>query len=112
MGKFTGLLLASDYDNTLTYTAEALRLCAPMPPVSDVNQAALRYFMAEGGVFSVATGRAKPAFEVVARGVPMNGPTILFNGAAIYDFAAVSQGLRTLPATVPHPLSSCKFLIF
>ena len=88
MGKFTGLLLASDYDNTLTYTAEALRLCAPMPPVSDVNQAALRYFMAEGGVFSVATGRAKPAFEVVAHGVPMNGPTILFNGAAIYDFAA------------------------
>lgn len=88
MGKFTGLLLASDYDNTLTYTAEALRLCAPMPPVSDVNQAALRHFMAEGGVFSVATGRAKPAFEVVAHGVPMNGPTILFNGAAIYDFAA------------------------
>lgn len=113
MGKFTGLLLASDYDNTLTYTAEALRLCAPMPPVSDVNQAALRYFMAEGGVFSVATGRAKPAFEVVAHGVPMNGPTILFNGAAIYDFAAgrylytaflpdivrthIAQALRALP---------------
>ena len=113
MGKFTGLLLASDYDNTLTYTAEALRLCAPMPPVSDVNQAALRYFMAEGGVFSVATGRAKPAFEVVAHGVPMNGPTILFNGAAIYDFAAgrylytaflpdivrthIAQTLRALP---------------
>ena len=113
MGKFTGLLLASDYDNTLTYTAEALRLCAPMPPVSDVNQAALRYFMAEGGVFSVATGRAKPAFKVVAHGVPMNGPTILFNGAAIYDFAAgrylytaflpdivrthIAQTLRALP---------------
>ena len=113
MGKFTGLLLASDYDNTLTYTAEALRLCTPMPPVSDVNQAALRHFMAEGGVFSVATGRAKPAFEVVAHGVPMNGPTILFNGAAIYDFAAgrylytaflpdivrthIAQALRALP---------------
>ena len=113
MGKFTGLLLASDYDNTLTYTAEALRLCAPMPPVSDVNQAALRHFMAEGGIFSVATGRAKPAFEVVAHGVPMNGPTILFNGAAIYDFAAgrylytaflpdivrthIAQTLRALP---------------
>ena len=88
MGKFTGLLLASDYDNTLTYTEEALRLCAPMPPVSAANQAAIRYFMAEGGIFSVATGRAKPAFEVVAPSVPMNGPTVLFNGAAIYDFAA------------------------
>ena len=87
MGKFTGLLLASDYDNTLTYTEEALRLCRPMPPVSKANQAAIRYFMAEGGTFSVATGRAKPAFEAVADGVPMNGPTVLFNGAAIYDFS-------------------------
>lgn len=87
MGKFTGLLLASDYDNTLAYTEEALRLCRPMPPVSKANQAAIRYFMAEGGIFSVATGRAKPAFEAVADGVPMNGPTVLFNGAAIYDFS-------------------------
>lgn len=87
MGKFTGLLLASDYDNTLTYTEEALRLCRPMPPVSKANQAAIRYFMAEGGIFSVATGRAKPAFEAVVDGVPMNGPTVLFNGAAIYDFS-------------------------
>lgn len=87
MGKFTGLLLASDYDNTLTYTEEALRLCRPMPPVSKANQAAIRYFMAESGIFSVATGRAKPAFEAVADGVPMNGPTVLFNGAAIYDFS-------------------------
>jgi len=87
MGKFTGLLLASDYDNTLTYTEEALRLCRPMPPVSKANQAAIRYFMAEGGIFSVATGRAKPAFEAVADGVPMNAPTVLFNGAAIYDFS-------------------------
>ena len=87
MGKFTGLLLASDYNNTLTYTEEALRLCRPMPPVSKANQAAIRYFMAEGGIFSVATGRAKPAFEAVADGVPMNGPTVLFNGAAIYDFS-------------------------
>lgn len=90
MGKFTGLLLASDYDNTLAYTEEALRLCRPMPPVSKANQAAIRYFMAEGGIFSVATGRAKPAFEAVADGVPMNGPTVLFNGAAIYDFSTGS----------------------
>lgn len=87
MGKFTGLLLASDYDNTLAYTEEALRLGHPMPPVSNANQQAIRYFMAEGGIFSVATGRAKPAFEAVAGGVPMNGPTVLFNGAAIYDFS-------------------------
>lgn len=86
MGKFDGLLLVSDFDNTLVYTEEALRLCVDMPPVSDVNRAAVEHFMAEGGIFSIATGRAKPAFETVMDGIPMNGPTVLFNGAAIYDF--------------------------
>ena len=86
MGKFDGLLLVSDFDNTLVYTEEALQKCVDMPPVSDENRAALEYFMANGGIFSVATGRAKPAFETVVDGIPMNGPTVLFNGAAIYDF--------------------------
>ena len=86
MGKFDGLLLVSDFDNTLVYTEEALRLCVDMPPVSDVNRAAVEHFMAEGGIFSIATGRAKPAFETVVDGIPINGPTVLFNGAAIYDF--------------------------
>ena len=27
-----------------------------------------------------------PPFETVVDGIPMNGPTVLFNGAAIYDF--------------------------
>ena len=43
--------------------------------------------MRRGGTFSVATGRALPSFSRVREGVPMNGPTVLFNGAAIYDFA-------------------------
>lgn len=86
MGKFDGLLLVSDFDNTLVYTEEALQKCVDMPPVSPGNRAALEYFMAQGGIFSVATGRAKPAFETVVDGIPMNGPTVLFNGAAIYDF--------------------------
>lgn len=86
MGKFDGLLLVSDFDNTLVYTEEALQKCVDMPPVSPGNRAALEYFMANGGTFSVATGRAKPAFETVVEDIPMNGPTVLFNGAAIYDF--------------------------
>lgn len=106
MGKFTGLLLASDYDNTLTYTEEALRLCQPMPPVPDANQEAIRYFMSEGGIFSVATGRAKPAFERVAADVPMNGPTILFNGAAIYDFPTGNTCVRRFCRTRPRTASS------
>ncbi len=87
MGIFDGMLLISDFDNTLVYTEDALRLCVDMPSLSDKNRAAVTHFMAEGGIFSVATGRAKPAFETVVDDIPMNGPSILFNGAAIYDFS-------------------------
>ena len=86
MGKFNGVLIASDYDNTLVYTENALKGLEPMPDLLPENREAIEYFMAQGGVFSVATGRALPAFDTVREGLPMNGPTILFNGAAIYDF--------------------------
>ena len=88
MGKFDGVLIASDYDNTISFTEGALLAGMPPPPVSAKNREALEYFMAEGGTFSVATGRAKPSFDGLRHGIPMNGPTILFNGAAIYDYAA------------------------
>ncbi len=104
MGKITGVLLASDFDNTLVYTESALKGLEPIPELLPENRQAIEYFMAEGGTFSIATGRALPSFEVVRPGLPMNGPTILFNGAAIYDFKA-EQYLCTafLPDTVrPH----------
>ena len=104
MGKFTGVVLASDFDNTLVYTENALKGLEPMPELLPENRQAIEYFMAEGGTFSIATGRALPSFEIVRPGLPMNGPTILFNGAAIYDFKA-KQYLCTafLPDTVrPH----------
>ena len=75
-----------------------------MPELLPENRQAIEYFMAEGGTFSIATGRALPSFEIVRPGLPMNGPAILFNGAAIYDFKA-EQYLCTafLPDTVrPH----------
>ena len=88
MGKFDGVLIASDFDNTMVYTEGSLRTGTPPPPVSQKNRDAVAYFMAEGGIFSVATGRALPSFAKVQPHIPMNGPTILFNGAAIYDFSA------------------------
>lgn len=88
MGKFDGVLIASDYDNTMAFTEGSLFTGTPPPPVSEKNRKAVEYFMAEGGIFSVSTGRALPAFDAVRADVPMNGPTILFNGAAIYDYSA------------------------
>ena len=88
MGKFDGVLLASDFDNTLIYTERALRTGEPVPPLPERNRRALEYFMSEGGRFAVATGRALAAFMNYAGAVPMNAPGVVCNGAAIYDFAA------------------------
>ena len=88
MGKFTGVLLASDFDNTLVYTEAALRAGTPTPPLSKENREALEYFMAEGGKFAIATGRALASFIRFADMVPMNAPGVVCNGAALYDFCA------------------------
>lgn len=86
MGKFTGVLLASDFDNTLLNTETARRNGSAVPDVSAENKAALREFMEQGGRFAIATGRALAAFEKFAEQVPMNAPGILCNGAVLYDF--------------------------
>ncbi|MBE6963256.1 MAG: HAD family phosphatase [Ruminococcaceae bacterium] len=87
MGKFDGVLLASDFDNTLVYTERALRSGTELQPPSRKNCEALEYFMAEGGRFAVATGRALPAFARYADGIPMNAPCVVCNGAVLHDFA-------------------------
>ena len=86
MGKFDGVLLASDFDNTILNTERSRRTGCPVPPISRRNLDALRYFMEHGGRFAVATGRALPAFRMFADQVPMNAPAVVCNGAALYDF--------------------------
>ena len=54
MGKFDGVLLASDFDDTL-YDKHL--------QVPQRNRLALEYFMAQGGRFAVATGRAFEGME-------------------------------------------------
>ena len=87
MGRFDGVLLASDFDNTLIYTEDALRSDKPVPPLSRENREALEWFMAEGGRFAIATGRALAALVKYVDQVPMNAPGVVCNGAALYDFA-------------------------
>lgn len=99
MGKFTGMLLVSDYDNTLLYTDPTLKHGAPMPPMPQRNLDAIRYWMGEGGVFAVATGRSLAAYRRAGQTVPTNAPTIVDNGGAIYDFRTGEYVLtRFLPA--------------
>jgi Cof subfamily protein (haloacid dehalogenase superfamily) len=92
--KFEGVILACDFDNTLIYTEAALRTGQPVPPLSQGNRYALESFMAQGGLFTIATGRALAAFEKLAPLVPMNAPCVVCNGAAIYDFST-KQYLET-----------------
>ena len=80
MGKFDGVLLASDFDNTILNTELPRRTGCPIPPISQRNVEALRYFMDNGGRFAVATGRALPAFRMFAEQVPMNAPAVVCNG--------------------------------
>lgn len=87
MGKFDGVLLASDYDNTLLNTEAGRAPGAPTPHLSERTRDALRYFMDRGGRFAVATGRALASIEKFAGEIPMNCPAVICNGAALYDFA-------------------------
>ena len=87
MGKFDGVLLCSDFDNTIVDTAAVLRGEIDEILPGERTLQALRYFMDNGGSFTVVTGRALAAFINHAHEVPMNVPSVLCNGAAIYDFA-------------------------
>lgn len=86
MAKFDHVLLASDFDNTLVYTQGALERGEDIPPMSARNREALDYFLANGGLFAVSTGRALPAFAPYVRDLPCNVPCVIANGAALYDF--------------------------
>lgn len=69
----------SDIDGTL------LRRDTPL--TRDVTDAA-RDFTARGGLLSLCSGRSLPAVTEVARAIGVNAPSILYGGAAIYDFQA------------------------
>lgn len=77
MGKFKGVLLVSDFDDTLYNSRQE---------VSCRDREALAYFVREGGHFTVATGRARSTFSPYVHLVPINAPVVLSNGSLLYDF--------------------------
>jgi len=76
MGIFSDVLLTVDYDRTLT---------APDSTIPERNLEAIRYFIENGGVFTVNTGRSLPMTRVFRDRVPVNAPLLLYNGSAAYD---------------------------
>jgi len=92
LGKFDGVLLVSDYDDTLYGTDSS---------VSEENRTAIRHFIAEGGTFSIATGRAHTTFapQMDREHLTLNAPVILSNGSAVYDFVSEKMLRQTFLPT-------------
>lgn len=73
---FSDILLAVDYDRTLT---------APDSSLPHRNIEAIEYFIANGGAFTVNTGRSLPMAQPFLGKVPLSAPLLLYNGSAAYD---------------------------
>ncbi len=76
MGKFDGILLASDMDGTLLDDNRS---------IGKASIEALNYFTKNGGNFALATGRTRPATEAYRDLLPCNAPGVYLNGAIICD---------------------------
>ena len=88
MGKFSNILLVSDFDRTMTDHQGHI-------PQSNLD--AIRAFMDQGGAFTIATGRSLPMSRYRFEEIPMNAPLLVFNGAACFD-------LQTRQLLFCHPL--------
>lgn len=76
MGLFSDILLTVDYDHTMTGTDSS---------VPERNLEAVRYFMENGGAFTLNTGRSFPMSKTCREIVQVNAPLLLYNGAAAYN---------------------------
>ena len=76
MGKFDGILIATDLDGTLVSEGK----------ISKENADAIRYFQSEGGLFTLATGRyASHIKENFGNDINFNMCVMTLNGNVLYD---------------------------
>lgn len=76
MGIFDGLLLVSDLDGTLLNSQSK---------IGDKTHEKLKYFMENGGRFSVATGRTAGSMSLNLPDILTNAPSVFHSGAIIFD---------------------------
>lgn len=88
MANFSDILLTVDFDRTLT---------APDSTIPKRNLEAIRYFMDNGGAFTVNTGRSIPMYSSLMDVIPVNAPLLLYNGSAAYD-------MKKQELTFSHPI--------
>jgi HAD superfamily hydrolase (TIGR01484 family) len=73
---YSDVLLCVDFDRTLT---------ALDGSIPERNIEAIRYFMANGGRFTVNTGRTYVSFKPFLDIVPINAPLLLMNGSGCWE---------------------------
>lgn len=78
---FSDFLLTVDFDRTLT---------GPDSKIPQRNLDAIEYFMANGGSFTVNTGRSTSTFWKYLDTIPVNAPFLLYNGSAAYEKGQLS----------------------
>ncbi|MBR4116628.1 MAG: HAD-IIB family hydrolase [Clostridia bacterium] len=76
MGLFDGCLITSDIDDTLVFSGT----------INKKNIEKIEYFISEGGMFSLATGRSANAISKVTSALKRFSPSIVANGSMIYDY--------------------------
>lgn len=75
MGKYSGILLCSDFDGTF-FTGKT---------IPQENIKAVKHFRENGGAFTIVSGRDEDFLISATKEVDISAPFVLFNGAVIYD---------------------------
>lgn len=100
---YSDILLTVDYDRTLT---------APDSTIPQRNLEAIRYFMAQGGAFTVNTGRSVPMARAFLDIVPVNAPLLLYNGSAAYDTRTGALDFcHTIPLDLWQTVNTCRRML-
>ncbi len=82
MALFDDILLTVDYDRTLT---------GPDSVVPERNWEAIRYFIDNGGKFTMNTGRSTTTMRDLLYKIPANAPFLLYNGSAAWENGALTD---------------------
>ena len=73
---FSDVLLTVDFDRTMT---------GPDSKIPQRNLDAVAFFMANGGTFTINTGRSVASFRKHLDKVPVNAPILMYNGSARWE---------------------------
>ena len=79
---FSDVLLTVDFDRTMT---------GPDSKIPQRNLVAVAFFMANGGTFTVNTGRSMASFRKHLGKVPVNAPSLMYHGSARWENGVLSD---------------------